>query len=131
MPRKVKTLADFDLTTRIGRHRARAKGFDVPKRENTGFGKAYWSKDANHDEIVNGLQARGIVVYEMPMPGDVLCYYRGGHPIITETWLPIEFKVKGGRATKAQSARKLAPIPVALSLVDALALFGLTIEASK
>lgn len=121
MPRKPKLLTDFDLTTRLGRFRARQQGFDVPKRENTGFGKAYWSKDANHDDIVNGLQARGYTVYSMPMPGDVLCYSP-----FTERWMPAEIKTAKGRKTKNQAARDQQPIPIVRSLADALALFGVS-----
>jgi hypothetical protein len=32
-------------------------------------------KDAVHGDFVDGLRAAGIVVEEMPQPGDVLCYH--------------------------------------------------------
>jgi len=128
MPRQKRTrLEDFNLSTRLGRFRAREAGFDVPKRENTGFGKAYWSKDANHDEIVNGLQARGVTVYAMPQPGDILCYNPHCTYDVPPLWMPMEIKTDTGRPTKAQKARKGQPIPIVHNLSEALALLGIKI----
>lgn len=83
-------------------------------------------KDAVHGPIVEGLRRHGVAVLDMPIPGDVLCYYEG-------RYIPIEFKSdKSTRgyvkeATPAQERRaETMPIPIAHTLGEALALFGLT-----
>ena len=87
-------------------------------------------KDAVHKQIVEGLRANGIVVIEMPQPGDVLCY-----DACWRKWMPMEFKSPratrgesvGGKhgLTKAQQkTQQSAPIPVVSDLASALKLFG-------
>lgn len=82
-------------------------------------------KDMVHAPIVDGLRKHGIAVLDMPIPGDVLCYYQG-------RYLPIEFKSDKvtrsytKEATTAQERRaRVMPIPIAHTLAEALALFGI------
>jgi hypothetical protein len=87
-------------------------------------------KDLVHAPIVAGLRVRGILVEDMPEPGDVLCY--GWHAGLQQrVFIPIEFKSdaksRGGstaKLTKTQAARVM-PIPIVHDLPEALALFGL------
>lgn len=112
-------------------------------------------KDLVHRTIVDGLRQRGIVVYDMPEPGDVLCYqfdarvfypHRPDPWMQFARWLPLEIKTPGiARTRKSQQKRSdgsriratrpdgsrywldvpPAPIPVVETLEQALALFGL------
>lgn len=88
-------------------------------------------KDKNHADIVEGLRKRGIVVFDMPEPGDVLCY--GPISYNPSIWMPMELKsdqrTRGYKPelTKAQAKRAEtgAVIPIVHNLAEALALFGL------
>lgn len=89
-------------------------------------------KDANHQEIVKGLRERGIIVFDMPEPGDILCYGQIEHAQ-SYIWIPMEVKssqpVRGYKPelTPAQQRRSNtgAVIPIVHSLAEGLALFGL------
>ena len=94
-------------------------------------------KDVVQSEIVKGLRERGIVVFDMPQPGDVLCYgLRHGTVLDPDDmiWMPMELKsdkrTRGYKPelTKAQITRAAtgAVIPIVHSLAEALALFGRT-----
>ena len=46
-----------------------------------------------HKAIVEGLRARGIIVFDMPEPGDILCYGQLAPPDIwTRIWMTMEIK---------------------------------------
>jgi hypothetical protein len=84
-------------------------------------------KDLVHKAIVEGLRAYGILVADMPSPGDVLCF----NPR-TKVFLPIEFKsdqtVRGGKPENISNNKiktPTLPIPIAHSLAEALALLGI------
>jgi hypothetical protein len=103
-------------------------------------------KDAVHQEIVDGLRARGIVVYDMPSPGDVLTCVIGKHEYVQTygvepmrppcRWIPMEFKSPNSIRHKAKGAegelvsnnkpREPKLIPIVHSLAEALALHGMT-----
>lgn len=95
------------------------------------------SKDLTHKPIVAALRHAGVIVYDMPQPGDILCYFGG-------RWLPIEIKTplrqsatfKNGKPKKnyyltasQQKRETQAPIPIATSPREALALFGIELKA--
>ena len=95
-------------------------------------------KDVVHKPIVEGLEQRGFVVYDMPDPGDILCY--GWHAREKSfQWVPMELKSSNVvRKKKADGSDELsprqkrirdkksrAPIPVVHSLMEALDHFGL------
>lgn len=92
-------------------------------------------KDLVHASIRDGLREHEIVVMDMPIPGDVLCYgYSDLHKIYL--WLPLELKTpkamrQGVKAqlTASQQKRNLsaAPIPIVETLEQALALYGRTL----
>ena len=96
-------------------------------------------KDSVHKSIVAALEARGVVVYEMPDPGDILCY--GWHVHLGPQWVPMELKSSNAvRRKKADGSQELsprqrrmrekharAPIPVVHTPSEALALFGMTL----
>lgn len=78
-------------------------------------------RDANEREIIDALRAIGVVVFQLSGKGvpDLLCYR------LRESWIPIEVKEPHGRLTRAQQVtRRLVPFPVARTVNQALALFG-------
>ena len=94
-------------------------------------------KDVVHKPIVEGLEQRGFVVYDMPDPGDILVY--GWHVIDKSLqWMPMELKSSNVvRKKKADGSDELsprqkrirdkkarAPIPIVHSLPEALLLYG-------
>ncbi len=86
-------------------------------------------KDVVHAPIVEGLRMHGVVVFSMPEPGDVLCYYHG-------TWTRLEFKsdkvTRGYKREKTAAQEKratLAEIPIVHTLSEALDIFGIRLES--
>ena len=97
-------------------------------------------KDVVHKPIVDGLEQRGFVVYDMPDPGDILVY--GWHrDDKSYQWVPMELKSSNVvRKKKADGSDELsprqkrirdkkarAPIPIVHSISEGLALFGITL----
>ena len=79
-------------------------------------------RDWNEPGIVSALEAIGVTVYRVSMPGlpDLLTHQRG-------VWLPIEVKRPRGRLTPAQQETfEQTPFPVVETEAEALALFGVT-----
>lgn len=77
-------------------------------------------RDAREGEIIDALQAIGVVVRRVSSPGipDLLTWRRGG-------WLPVEVKSPGEPLTPAQQELyDVAPFPVVETVAEALALFG-------
>lgn len=95
--------------------------------------------DTCQPPIVEGLRRKGVIVFITSALGsgfpDVVCYYPP-----TNTWLPIELKSDNSISKKSkasqnlkpsqQKSHSLAPIPVASTLAQALALFGITEDNS-
>ena len=78
-------------------------------------------RDGNEQEIVEALEAIGVVVIRLSDPGvpDLLCYRHD------RGWLPIEVKKKGEPLTPAQLAlRERVMFPVVRSVEEALELYG-------
>ena len=96
-------------------------------------------KDTVHKPIVAALESYNITVYDMPDPGDVLCY---GFDRTSNSyqWVPMELKSSNAiRKKKADGSQELsprqlrmaakrcnAPIPIVHSIAEGLALFGIT-----
>lgn len=99
-------------------------------------------KDKSHAGIVDGLRQHGVVVIDMPDPGDVLTYQPDRN-----VWIPLEFKTAGqAREKPSQEKRRLGfrlkatradgsryeldvpphPIPVVFTVDEALKVLGLT-----
>ena len=95
-------------------------------------------KDVVHKPIVEGLEARGFVVYDMPDPGDILVYGWNARDKSYQ-WTPMELKSSNGvRKKKADGSDELsprqkrirdkkarAPIPIVHSIPEALILYGM------
>lgn len=96
-------------------------------------------KDTVHSQIVEGLRARGVIVFDMPAPGDVLClrpesflingygYHMHG---VAGLWMPMEFKSDKKIRGKAENIsnnkpKKPTPIPTVHTLQEALQLLGM------
>ena len=95
-------------------------------------------KDTAHKPIVTALESYNITVYDMPDPGDILCY---GWNRATKQyeWHPAEIKSSNAvRKKKADGSDELsprqkrirdkkcmAPIPVIHTVAEGLALYGL------
>ena len=105
------------------------------------IGRRAARKDTVHAPIVAELRKRGVLVEDMPTPGDVLCYYKWpAHDHIDvnrvvfipsrELYMPMEFKSpqtirRRKEQRTAQQKRTQMPIPIVETLEDALRLMGL------
>lgn len=84
-------------------------------------------RDANEPAIVDALEAIGIVVHRISVPGlpDLLVY--NPRAVQTARWMPIEIKMPGEKLTVPQQVTMLmSPYPVIETVAQALALFGVT-----
>ena len=105
------------------------------------IGRRAARKDTVHAPIVKALREHGVIVEDMPTPGDVLCYYKWPAHTHTdcdrvifiptrELYMPMEFKSpqtirRRKEQRTAQQKRTPMPIPIVETLEDALNLMGL------
>lgn len=78
-------------------------------------------RDANEADIVKALRKAGVRVWRINGAGlpDLLCHFRGA-------WSVLEIKTTRGKLTDAQcNTRALAPFPVAITVDEALKLYGI------
>jgi len=107
------------------------------------IGRRAARKDTNHAAIVNDLRTAGVIVEDMPIPGDVLCYFKRPVQVYKnadgltiqvvsakEVWMPFEIKspnsVRHQKSQKTkQQEKSLMPIPIIETADEALKLMGI------